>query len=114
MADDGLVPLTIATLRRAGWYAERLHAGTAYGGRMHLAYPGAPDAIAVNPFRRVWVSMDSNVKVPEVVLVECKRRKGKLRAAQLRLKKWCEDNGVRYVVVRTADDIARLVEGRGR
>jgi hypothetical protein len=102
MADDNLVPLVLSTLRRAGWLAERMHAGTARGGLQHGARAGAPDVFAVRP-AFPWI-----VCLP--YLIECKAAKGRMRTAQLEYQKDCESKGIPYVVVRSADDIAKLVE----
>jgi len=97
VADDGLVPLVISTLRKAGWRATRIQAGTAHGGSMKLAEAGWPDVVGLRP------------RTMGTVLIECKTERGKLRPAQADFAAWCETNGHRYVVVRNADDVARLV-----
>lgn len=110
-ADDGLVPVTLAALRKAAWKCARLQAGTARGGRTHLAEAGWPDIIALRP-GRVMGRTTHWVEPGGVVLVECKAAKGKLREAQELFAAWCETHGYEYVVIRDTGDVARLVEGR--
>ena len=102
--DDGLVPVVLLTLRMAGWWAERLPSGTAHSGRMHMARAGSPDVVAIRPGTKRY-------DPPLPMLVECKHRTGKLRRAQVELSVWCAERGILYVVVRSVDDVAKLVEG---
>ena len=107
MSDDGLIAVVLSTLRKAGWWCARLQSGTAHGGRMKLAPAGSPDVIAIIPRRKLdhvtwWVDATP-------VMIECKARKGKMREKQLELRAWCETHGVRYVVVRSSEDVATLV-----
>jgi len=101
--DAGLVPLVLSTLRAAGWWAERLQSGVvrgASGRHVRLARAGSPDVVAIRP----W-----DVKPATPVLIECKAEKGKQRPEQRRLEAWCCERGIRYVVVRSTDDVERLV-----
>jgi len=100
VADDGLPALVLSVLQRAGWQAARIQAGMAHGGRMRLAPGGWPDVVALSPWG-------------EVVLPECKSRDGVLSKGQRAFRAWCEAHGYRYVVVRSVEDVARLVERRG-
>lgn len=103
MTDGGLVPIVLRTLRQAGWKATRLQAGTARGGAQRLADAGWPDVLALRP-KHPFLCIDG-----EAVLIECKTPKGKLRPEQIELEQWCDDNGISYVVVRSTDDIEKLV-----
>lgn len=96
MADDGLVPIVLSTLRKAGWKATRLQAGTARGGRTHLAEAGWPDVIGLDPYGATY-------------LIETKAKKGKLSKGQDAFMRWCWSTGHRYCVVSSVEDVARLV-----
>ena len=95
-ADAGLVPIVLSTLRKAGWKAARIQAGTAHGGRMKLAEAGWPDIVGLSPSGRSWY-------------IECKAPAGKLRPAQAEFLRWCQAHGFHYVVVRSTEDVAYLV-----
>ena len=102
-ADAGLVPIALATLRQAGWQATRLQAGTARGGRMHLADAGWYDIIALSPIGIVY-------------FIEAKAEKGSLSESQRRFAAWCRahGHGHRLVVIWSVDDVVQLVQGRRR
>ena len=97
MSDDGLIAVVLSTLRKAGWWCARLQSGTAHGGRMKLAPAGSPDVVAIRAY------------TGRGYLIECKARQGKIRRAQEELKRWADDSGVEYVVVRSSADVATLV-----
>lgn len=95
-SDGGMVPLTLRVLRQAGWRATRLQAGTARGGRTHLADAGWPDIIALSPQGEAW-------------LVECKSGTGRVQREQLEMMNWCFVNDHHYKVVRSTADVEALV-----
>lgn len=111
MTDAGLPALVLSTLRRAGWWCERLQAGTARGGRVHMARAGAPDIVAIRP--RMKLDDIGWHESAKPVLIECKRKDGLMRKGQTKLMLWCLERGIEYVVVRCVDDIAAIVERRG-
>lgn len=94
--------MVLSTLRTAGHWPTRIQAGTARGGRMHLARAGTLDILDLTP--------DG-----EVLFIECKRRDGKLNDNQLEFVAWCVAHGHehRVRVVRSVADVAALIAAKG-
>lgn len=86
--------------RRAGWKVWRLQAGTARGGRTHMAEAGAPDLVCLAAYGRTY---------PRLVLVEVKSGDGELRAAQKETMAWCKKYGYEYRIMRRVGDVEEVL-----
>lgn len=88
----------IELLSAAGYWVERNNTGVARGGRLRFGLgPGSPDLFVLGN-GQVWA-------------VEVKSATGKQRADQAAWQQRWEDHGGRYLLVRSAVDALRQIEG---